>query len=512
MTADTPPTSNRTGNRILLILAALIVVALLVLAFAPIPLTLRADDHDADLTFNASRQFVWGAGTCVTVTWNTERIDSIYLDGEPVIGFGEETACVNPAAMPTFTVNFPNTAEETYTIQPIILSQTGWFYGLGALAFVLAMLAIVPRRTAGRVARSVELAAIWIIITFVLLEIGMRVFIATTGTEADRLAYLGTNAEIQEANAIYIELPYLVFGLSPAQADVNTLGYRGDPITTEKPPGTYRVVALGGSTTHGYILPSEEAWPALLEDELREGYGYDNVEIINAGVPGYTSWNSYINLSLRVLELDPDLIIIYHAINDSISMHFTSDDCWRGENPNLGLGSGSFFADEAPTLPPSAFYRYFAVRFGVIPNPVVQRAAGDPQETRIRRGVCDPASGTEVTPEDYSYFERNLRNSIVVAREHDVDVMLATWVHGYSTLGESVSNPFLKVTFDLNDIVRALSDEYDTYLVDPEIELEANWDYWLTDGGIHQTVEGTQRMAEIFAAAFEEQGVIADDR
>jgi lysophospholipase L1-like esterase len=40
------------------------------------------------------------------------------------------------------------------------------------------------------------------------------------------------------------------------------------------------------------------------------------VQVINAGVGGYNCWEVLINLELRVLDLDPDLIIIYEGRND----------------------------------------------------------------------------------------------------------------------------------------------------------------------------------------------------
>ena len=40
-------------------------------------------------------------------------------------------------------------------------------------------------------------------------------------------------------------------------------------------------------------------------------------EVLNCGVPGYTSIESLVNLELRLLELDPDVVLIYHGINDA---------------------------------------------------------------------------------------------------------------------------------------------------------------------------------------------------
>ena len=55
----------------------------------------------------------------------------------------------------------------------------------------------------------------------------------------------------------------------------------------------------------------------MLEKILVEKYKYENIEVINAGVPGYTSWETLINFQFRVLDIEPDLIIIYHGTNDT---------------------------------------------------------------------------------------------------------------------------------------------------------------------------------------------------
>jgi lysophospholipase L1-like esterase len=123
--------------------------------------------------------------------------------------------------------------------------------------------------------------------------------------------------------------PFLYSALRPgsetrlpgsAQVDVNSLGFRGDEIAPRKPEGVFRIVALGGSTTFGYhnsIPSTEETWPYKLERELRQRFPDRSIEVVNAGVPGYTLRNSLINFVARVTWLEPDLIIVYHGVNDA---------------------------------------------------------------------------------------------------------------------------------------------------------------------------------------------------
>lgn len=108
--------------------------------------------------------------------------------------------------------------------------------------------------------------------------------------------------------------PYLPYVLTPSYDSHNSLGFRGKEFTLQKQPGVRRVVCLGASTTYGIYVPPEQAYPSQLEDLLRAGEL--NCEVINAGVPGYTSMELLLTLQVRVLPLDPDVVIIYEGRNE----------------------------------------------------------------------------------------------------------------------------------------------------------------------------------------------------
>jgi lysophospholipase L1-like esterase len=117
--------------------------------------------------------------------------------------------------------------------------------------------------------------------------------------------------------------PYLVVApregarieIGGKSASFNAAGYRSPERPVAKPPGTLRVVVAGGSTTFDTLAPSDaESWPWLLEAELRRRDW--PVEVWNAGLPTWTSAESLISLALRDLDLEPDVVVFYHGIND----------------------------------------------------------------------------------------------------------------------------------------------------------------------------------------------------
>lgn len=101
---------------------------------------------------------------------------------------------------------------------------------------------------------------------------------------------------------------------------ISANGYRGPAFAVRKPAGTLRIVALGASSVFdGNASDSqddlENTWPHLMGKRLRER-GYDNVEVINAGVPGHTSANSLARLYTQLWMYEPDIVLIYHGWND----------------------------------------------------------------------------------------------------------------------------------------------------------------------------------------------------
>ncbi|MBL8860142.1 MAG: SGNH/GDSL hydrolase family protein [Planctomycetes bacterium] len=127
--------------------------------------------------------------------------------------------------------------------------------------------------------------------------------------------------------------PYLGYALRPnfvtapeeeLQASHNSLGRRGKETTWAKPAGVYRIVTAGGSSVYGQSESCDAAvWSQRLEDYLNAQGGGRKFEVINLGVPGWTSFEMLIDLQLRGLEFDPDLVIVYEAINDMRAALYT---------------------------------------------------------------------------------------------------------------------------------------------------------------------------------------------
>ena len=174
-----------------------------------------------------------------------------------------------------------------------------------------------PSPRVQRATANFGLAVASCIIFLAFLEGGVRLY--------ERLR-AGTPFVIPDAaRDLYITHPYLPVVLRPSTeyrdadmaAHINAQGLRGPERDAARTPGSWRVVCVGGSTTFGAgIVGDENTWPARLEERLSAARPDLRVEVLNAGVPGYTTAENVIYLSLRLLDLEPDLVVLYEGYND----------------------------------------------------------------------------------------------------------------------------------------------------------------------------------------------------
>ncbi len=357
-----------------------------------------------------------------------------------------------------------------------------------------------------------------ILLTLLALEVGFRVYLTHYGDQRQKILYLYTREEIQQQVMLFQGLAYLNYGLDPDHPQVNSLGYRGPEVNVPKPDGAYRIVALGGSTTYGLYLPDwRQSYPHQLEAQLQQGLGHDNIEVINAGVLGYSSWESAVNLLLRIPDLEPDLLIIYHAIND-VGVRTTDPEFYDGLNSGKG-----YWQDLDDPLPISALFRFALRRLGG-ELPVAYELDTSMRAPDGRRSCMpDTVDGVAYCPgfdmalqevldaNPPVYFERNLRNMARLARGMDAEVLFVTWA--YSPLdfpiegGGGMVDPVQQGAVDEhNAIIRRLADEEGALLYDLAAAMPSDAPYWVN--GIHMSARGAAEMARQVAEYLAEAGVL----
>jgi lysophospholipase L1-like esterase len=106
----------------------------------------------------------------------------------------------------------------------------------------------------------------------------------------------------------------------------NSWGFRGPEVRSEwSAKNAYRVLCIGDSVTFGFNSGQDDSYPAQLGRILSARFPGKDIEVINAGVPGWTWLQGLRFLERQGLELEPDLVIIGHGVNDQLMMSLVSD-------------------------------------------------------------------------------------------------------------------------------------------------------------------------------------------
>lgn len=100
-------------------------------------------------------------------------------------------------------------------------------------------------------------------------------------------------------------------------AKINSKGFRDREFTFIKHPNIFRIVCLGDSTTFGYYNAEDRTYPFLLEKLLNKySLKKNKFEVINLGIPAYTSFNNLKLFEYETVGLKPDLVILAEGWND----------------------------------------------------------------------------------------------------------------------------------------------------------------------------------------------------
>ena len=108
-----------------------------------------------------------------------------------------------------------------------------------------------------------------------------------------------------------------LFPCNHCVVNINSHGFRGSEFSKDKPDNTYRIFAVGGSTTHGATLVNnDETWPAYLQHKFNQIESEISVDVINAGIMATTTEIQSKLIKDISVNYEPNLIIMYGGWND----------------------------------------------------------------------------------------------------------------------------------------------------------------------------------------------------
>ncbi|MEM9380272.1 MAG: SGNH/GDSL hydrolase family protein [Planctomycetota bacterium] len=276
---------------------------------------------------------------------------------------------------------------------------------------------------------------------------------------------------------------------------IDSRSFRGDELEVPKPEGRVRVAFLGGSTTFCAEASSNATtWPSLVVDALTERISGRSFDQVNAAVPGYMSLHSRERFEARVVELEPDVVVIYHATNDLV--HDTREVAEAAGLTVPGVGEPRGLAKWSLT--------YFLVQKNL------------QARARIRR--AEAANGQlEIDVEALAAkFERRLTDLVESAQREVSVVAVATFapkVRRSQTPEEQLANcgtslfymPYMTVEglldgFDAyNDAIRRVAERTGAILVETVGEIPGDAEHY--NDSVHFLDPGSRVMASLVAGA-----------
>lgn len=313
---------------------------------------------------------------------------------------------------------------------------------------------------------------------------------------------------------------HLGYALSPnyktSKNRHNALGYRGDEFSVAKPEGVKRIVCCGGSTTYGFGVEDYRlSVPWMLQYGLQQAG--KQAEVINAGCPGWSTFETLVNFESRLLDLAPDYVVFYHGINDVLASMVWPSTALRGDQSGWLIRNRRMA--EASILERSDLARIILIGLGTIePHSSMLRVIGEAApsnqtfEFRKQRKQGDYPDGIfrEVPIERMlrkngtRLFRRNLESFIAIAKAHDVAVLLTTFAYSAEFPGmPNIGHPAVRDAIDAyNEVVRQVAKEHGIDLIDLSPELRAKE---LFTDGVHFTVAGNAKRAQMLLPYFLER-------
>jgi lysophospholipase L1-like esterase len=168
-----------------------------------------------------------------------------------------------------------------------------------------------------RVLLSASVVLVASVLTLLLGEISVRIFVPTERLVPLNEVILGVTAQRPNVDGIHI-VPY-TFSVS---YKTSAQRFRSAKDFTPIPdPRTLRVAVLGDSFTFGWGASDDESYPSQLERLLNSEYG--PTEVLNAGVCGVGTGDEALWYDLWVSRFHPNLVILTVVPND------TDDDLAR---------------------------------------------------------------------------------------------------------------------------------------------------------------------------------------
>jgi lysophospholipase L1-like esterase len=278
----------------------------------------------------------------------------------------------------------------------------------------------------------------------------------------------------------------LVPGFASGSITVNGGGFRGAVSAYECREGEW-ILALGESTTFGWLVRDEETYAARLQEILKETNGRA-VPVVNGGVPSYTSSQVRLYLEELLAKTHPLAVIVHIAWNDAL---LACIDNW--------------YPEILVQQHPAPWRRWLLEHSGVY------RAIA----------ICEPQHTSSEMPSPDSplrAYRENLEEMIAIGRQARVPIFFVAPTlcepgipfDGMKVGARTVpKEAFIEVLRRYGAVLEGVAGERNVPVIDHPLGIDMEPSPRLFLDPVHPSAEGHFRLAEAIAAALDRARLFA---
>lgn len=227
----------------------------------------------------------------------------------------------------------------------------------------------------------------------------------------------------------------------------NSLGMRDRERTRQKQPGVFRILFLGDSMVQGHGVTLEDTIPAQLEQRIAAAAPGRRIEVLNAGVFGYSPMLEWLYLLEIVDDLTPDLLVLGLTLANDVG-----DDDFYARTAQWDSSGRPMFAN--------ARWPWWKIGVALGGEGEGSRTVGEQRNaTSIRVAMTDPAqllrslrtykvarqAYRSVVPDFDSYSTQHRRARALVA-SHQADITYNLGLVNYPVLSKEARLGYWETT------------------------------------------------------------------
>jgi len=249
-------------------------------------------------------------------------------------------------------------------------------------------------------------------------------------------------------------------------------------VLIKKNQNELRIIFVGGSTTKNRNNRKGLRFSNEVKKVLSSKYSELDIVSLNAGIESFSSAHSLINISLRIIEFEPDIIVIHHNANDRSVGVF-------GETITTDY-SNKYLTDSYLGYTHRRGIRGFLVRHFKSLRILIWSS-----KTIKSFFIKTPynTTGNKNILKGKNYFKRNLKSILSICKTHDIIPVFLTQPHKRLSIE--------KLHREYNDIIRNLSEENNSHIIDMAKLISKNKGNFIDQ--IHYSSDGIIEISNIIA-------------